>query len=502
MLATILTHPCKVRSCNSLDFEKRFSSLSIAHAAGENEERKFPLWISRVRAYRLVLIGSLLVIVGCSKPQQPAPAPAAPGAAISSKASETPSVPTGTVKFEFDLPAELPLESAKAIIKIDDRVYSAKDLEQELTLPEGQHSISLDQPSLALVPQQFSVVKNQRQVVHVDEPNHRVFAWALGLGGRVNIRANGKETTVVNSSTEPPKTDFTVFEVILDDSPVSDNDLAKLKNLSGLKSLQLARTAITGAGFVHLRGLPELAELNVSGTKLTDDSLKELGSLPKLVTFQAFKTPIGDAGLAHLINLKLTKLAISTTQTTDRGLESVVQIPTLTSLDVSRTTITDAGAEHLTRLTKLEDLALIATVVTDRGLAQIARLPNLRFLKLDNTQVTDAGLSELKTHPKLTALFVAGTRLTDQGLQQLCESKRWTALRLDNTQVTDVGLQSLSGLNKLGILGLHKTQITDAGLQHLKTLKLLQSLRVTDTKVTDAGIADLKAALPKLKIEL
>ncbi len=44
------------------------------------------------------------------------------------------------------------------------------------------------------------------------------------------------------------------------------------------------------------------------------------------------------------------------------------------------------------------------------------------------------------------------------------------------------------------------TEVTDAGLKHLAELKQLRGLDLRETKVTAKGKADLKKALPKLKI--
>jgi Leucine Rich repeat len=471
MPVTFLTRSLALRGCDFLDAESR-SPSSPAPVLREGDRRQSSTQTLRVSVSHMALVpqsallASILVFcLGCGKEQPPvAPQPAAP-------AGKTASVETGTVKVEFDMPVD-----PGAVVTIGGSEYAPKDLEQDLKLPEGEHSISVKQPGLTLEPQPFSVARNQRRIVRVYDPDRRAAEWALGLGARVHVIADGKELQFT-SLAKLPASSIKIVAISLEEKSIVDDDLANLKNLAGLKSLSLARTGITGTGFVHLRGLPELAELIVDRTQVTDDSLKELGSLPKLATFRAYATAIGDEGAAQLLGSKLTTLALGTSRLTDRGLESLAQINSLTSLDVRE------------------------TAVTDRGLAYIARLPDLRILNLDNNQVTDEGLSELKSHPKLGALFVAGTRLTDQGLEQLCQSKRWTSLRLNRTQVTDAGLAHLTGLDKLVILGLYKTQITDAGLKHLKGLKSLQSLQVADSKVTDAGIADLKAALPNLKIE-
>jgi hypothetical protein len=416
-------------------------------------------WNRRPVTQMALSAGLLVLCLGCGK-QEPAPQPAAPAAA-----------PTGTVKIEFDMPVD-----PGAVVTISSSQYSPKDLEQELKLPPGEHSISVKQPGLTLGPQPFQVAANERRIVRVYDPNRRAAEWALGLGARVDVIVEGKDRQFT-SLAQLPASSVKVVTISLEDKPIRDDDLTNLKNLTGLKSLFLSRTGITGAAFAHLRGLPALAELRVEGTQVTDDSLTELHSLPALATFRAYATSIGDEGAAHLRDLKLTTLALGKSRLTDRGLESLAQISSLISLDVNQLPVTDLGLSH------------------------VARLPNLRSLNLDNTQVTDAGLSELKSLPKLTVLFVAGTRLTDQGLEQLCQSKRWTYLRLINTQVTDAGLAHLSGLDKLTTLQLYNTKITAAGLPQLKTLKSLQSLSVPRSPEFDAAIADLKQVLPNLKLD-
>ena len=68
------------------------------------------------------------------------------------------------------------------------------------------------------------------------------------------------------------------------------------------------------------------------------------------------------------------------------------------------------------------------------------------------------------------------------------------------SQVVDAGLAHLETLTGLIWLQLSGTQVTDAGLVHLHELKSLRELDVGDTEVTDTGLAELKRALPDLKI--
>jgi hypothetical protein len=64
---------------------------------------------------------------------------------------------------------------------------------------------------------------------------------------------------------------------------VADRDLAQIGRLGHLLRLDLAGTQVTDAGLDHLASLPQLRQLNVSGTAVTPDAVARLReSLPNL----------------------------------------------------------------------------------------------------------------------------------------------------------------------------------------------------------------------------
>ncbi|MBI83469.1 MAG: hypothetical protein CMJ81_09755 [Planctomycetaceae bacterium] len=137
----------------------------------------------------------------------------------------------------------------------------------------------------------------------------------------------------------------------LEDTPITNTQLAHLAGLANLEYLGLSRTRITDAGLVHLEGLANLTKLTLGNTPITDAGLGHLKGLTNLQTLSLYGTRITDAGLVHLEGLtNLQKLYLDGTQ------------------------ITDAGLEHLEGLTRLERL----------------------YLYLNRTQITDAGVAELK----------------------------------------------------------------------------------------------------------
>ena len=77
-----------------------------------------------------------------------------------------------------------------------------------------------------------------------------------------------------------------VVGVTLKGPKVTDSDLEDLKELKGLRWLDLSRTQITGAGLKDLKELKGLQSLDLRGTKITDAGLKDLRqALPKTVVY-------------------------------------------------------------------------------------------------------------------------------------------------------------------------------------------------------------------------
>ena len=70
------------------------------------------------------------------------------------------------------------------------------------------------------------------------------------------------------------------------------------------------------------------------------------------------------------------------------------------------------------------------------------------------------------------------------------------------TQVSDAGLAYLKELPNLRCVKLDGTRATDAGLKHLVGMSGLEDLLLRETAVTDSGVAELKRALPDLRVAL
>ena len=203
---------------------------------------------------------------------------------------------------------------------------------------------------------------------------------------------------------------------------VSDAELAPLKELTNLGTLDLSYTEITDAGLVHLKNLTNLRRLDLAGTKVRGDGLANLTRLANLEWLSLINTQASDAGLSHL-----------------KGM------PNLKFLSLALTKISDAGVAHLEGLTKLENLILAETNVTDAGLVHLKGLTKLEELFLNNTKITDVGVAHLKGLTKLRLLNLdgAGVTVTDDGLAHLTGLTNLENLWINNNKITDAGMRKL-----------------------------------------------------------
>jgi len=259
------------------------------------------------------------------------------------------------------------------------------------------------------------------------------------------------------------------------------SNIRALKDLTNLKWLSLRQTQISDIGV--LAGLTMLQDLNLFGTKVSDIGV--LSGLTNLQVLSLAGTKVSDIGvLSSLTNLQ--ELSISRTRVKDihpikelnklqilylhhtkiSNISPLAGITSLQSFDLSGTQISDINI--LSGLTKLQKLSLADTKVNDIGV--IAGLINLQMFDLRGTQVSD--INVLMGIPNL----------------------QW--LNLFNTNVGDISV--LGELKNLQWLNLSGTNVSDINV--LYSLTSLQELWLYDTKVSDEQVAELKKALPELKI--
>jgi len=88
--------------------------------------------------------------------------------------------------------------------------------------------------------------------------------------------------------------------LILQDTPITDEGLQLLANLTQLQHLSLANTQITDAGLQHLKGMTQLEWLNLDSTRVSDAGLEQIKDLPTLRRLVLTHTGVTDEGVQRL----------------------------------------------------------------------------------------------------------------------------------------------------------------------------------------------------------
>ncbi len=203
-------------------------------------------------------------------------------------------------------------------------------------------------------------------------------------------------------------------------SPIGNDGLAQIQELTRLEKLYLGQSKVTGEGLRYIRKLENISNLSLRGLKVANSDLENLSKLDKLETLGLDDTQISDAGLVHLGKLpKLQFLWLNRTKVTDQGLEALQPCQSLTKLYLSGTKVGGPGLAKLKILPKLNYLSLQGVTLSDADLVHLSEVTQLETLGLDDTQLTDAGLEPLKNLKQLKVLWVSNTALTDDGLSKL-----------------------------------------------------------------------------------
>lgn len=114
--------------------------------------------------------------------------------------------------------------------------------------------------------------------------------------------------------------------------------------------VHLGERPVTDADMVHLRGLQDLQELDLTRTRITAAGLTNVKELTSLTKLFLTDTKVDDSGIAHLKGLKnLELVGLSGTRITDAALDHLRELKGLKQVFCLGTSVTDAGVERLQR---------------------------------------------------------------------------------------------------------------------------------------------------------
>jgi hypothetical protein len=281
-------------------------------------------------------------------------------------------------------------------------------------------------------------------------------------------------------STRPPfyKVDW-IARRIEPRQPLSDRDWDRVIDIMrdyGLAGLD-ARGQMTDAVLERVSKLEQVTCLNLGGSKsLTDDGLLHLAGMPQLVELDLSDYPGGII--------------------TDRGLQALRQLPSLRRFQMCwQAGISDLGIANLAVCDQLERVDLLGTPTGDGAIAALRGKRYLRHFKTGR-MATDVGLSWLHDFPMIKTWQREETRYD---LMTFGDANP-NYLMLDGP-FTDAGLAGLAGLDGLFGLGFfwHVSRITPDGLRHLAQSPNLGALGCGGGLCNDTAMRHI-AAMPRLRM--
>lgn len=113
-----------------------------------------------------------------------------------------------------------------------------------------------------------------------------------------------------------------VADLTMENVPVTDAGLERLRSAAGIRRLILNESDVTGAGLRALVNLPlrrGLTNIGLRGLGITDADLVYLKQFPTLRRIDLSGTRISDTGLKHLEGMKLDHVSVAGTKVTEQG---------------------------------------------------------------------------------------------------------------------------------------------------------------------------------------
>ena len=222
------------------------------------------------------------------------------------------------------------------------------------------------------------------------------------------------------------------------EGPITDANLARLRNLPGLKTLHVSSYEITDRGLAHIAHLDGLEELVLVAPKVTEEGLAHIAKLANLRTLEfSGSQHISDVGLDHICKLRaLRRLTIVTGQLKEASLSRLDVLPHLEDVAILGPPISDADVQEISQVRKLKRLSLMHCFeLTDNGISHLTNLENLEQLRIWSPLVSADGYLRLAALPKLTRLELGDA---DRQMQILVGRLGPSKLTVSNVSGRDV----------------------------------------------------------------
>jgi Leucine-rich repeat (LRR) protein len=289
-------------------------------------------------------------------------------------------------------------------------------------------------------------------------------------------------------------------------SPVDDEGLKTVCQLTSLESLSLAGTQITDEGLPHLQSLVNLRDLTLDNTRITDEGLGGLIGLDRLEELRFYRQrgeALGDVAAKNLARLPKLKKVTAAWQLSPEGIATVATMKNLTEFSFLGS-VTDAQMELISGMASLESLWLQNCPITDGGFAKIGQLQNLKQLRYHGLKITPDSLAVISRLPNLkhlSATFEFKNRCKRPGAawRTLESMPNLESLKIGGLLIDDEQWSILAALPNLTSLTVDSNVPLGSGF--FRAVSQLGKLTSLDVREAAPGKSDLSrlAELPDLE---
>ena len=266
---------------------------------------------------------------------------------------------------------------------------------------------------------------------------------------------------------------------------LTDDALSHLASLPNLRELDLSGTAITDAGMQLVGECLSIEKLNLRGTRVTDRGIGALERNRVLRELSLMWTSTGDGAIAALAGKPKLSHFHSGNLVTDSGLAMFHQWPVFKTWHGG-----EAKMALLSYRSAPNQLALRGQF-TDRGMQQLRGLDGVFGLNVDDSALalTSAALEPLVSLANLGWLSVDAK---DEWMPLIAQMPRLRFLGAQDTVAGDDGFVALSKSQSIEyIWGRRCHNLRTRGFAALANMPRLTGLSVSCLNVDDAGVAAL-----------
>ncbi|MEN6626955.1 MAG: thioredoxin-like domain-containing protein [Candidatus Sumerlaeia bacterium] len=280
--------------------------------------------------------------------------------------------------------------------------------------------------------------------------------------------------------------------------------LAPLKDMTGLKSLDIAATTIGTKGLRTLPAFKSLERLTMP-RNVTDTGVAVACQLRTLKVLQVGgERAVTDSCFDDLANLAgLEELHISGHSLRGNTLSKLCALKSLHKLFINGNLNETAAMTALSRFPALRSLNLFSYPLTDRGMAILADSPTIEEILLHwDDKLTDVGAASMGRMRSLKKVDLWNARaLTNRGVEALCRARNLESVDLEANSLDDDALIALAQLPRIRraelvisystIPGQNKPRFTERGLAALAAKPTMRELGIGGSGINDAALAQI-----------